>query len=270
MKRVIAALLLAGVFAFCFGGAFAAPPEKRVFDRGGFFSPPVVAELEKLAKDFRLAYQLDLVVLTTKKTSGKTSRDYADDFYDNNDFGIGADKSGLLLLIDLDNRKTYISTAGRAIQIFTDSRINRIIDEQYPKLKSGDYSAAFKIAIATASDMIERDKQAPVSIVQDKQAVAPMSIEKRLMISVLAGLGVGGLVTALVVFRYRKEYQPVGIAERLKCDMTLTQRDDTLAGTSVSSRVIKKKDSGSGGGFGGSSTHTSSSGRTHGGGGRGF
>ena len=260
MRRMIAALLLAGVFAFCFGGAFAAPPEKRVFDKGGFFSPPVVAELEKLAKDFRLVYQLDLVVLTTKKTSGKTSRDYADDFYDNNDFGIGADKSGLLLLIDLDNRKTYISTAGRAIRIFTDSRINRIIDEQYPKLKSGDYSAAFKIAIVTASDMIE----------QDRLAALPMAMEKRLMISVLAGLGVGSLVTAWVFFRYRRQYQPVGIAERLKCDMTLTQRDDTLAGTSVSSRVIKKKDSGSGGGFGGSSTHTSSSGRTHGGGGRGF
>lgn len=268
MKRLMARLLLAGFLAFCFGGAFAAPPEKRVFDQGGFFSPSVIAELEKRTRDFQLQYQLDLVVLTTKKTFGKTSQEYADDFYDDEGFGIGADKSGLLLLIDLDNRQTYISTSGRAIEIFTDYRINRIIDEQLPKLKSGDYYGAFKTAIEAAAGMIEQDEKG----MQASARAVPMSMEKRLIISVLVGLAMGGLATMLVVFRYRKEYLPVGIADQLKCDMILTQRDDLLAGTSVTSRVIRKKDSGpsSGGGFGGSSTHQSSSGRTHGGGGRGF
>ena len=52
---------------------------------------------------------------------GAVPQDYADDFFDYNDYGMGEDKSGILFLITMSERKWCISTHGEAIQIFTDA-----------------------------------------------------------------------------------------------------------------------------------------------------
>ena len=261
MKRLIAAFLLTGFFIFCPGAMAAAQNETRVFDQGNLLAPSAVADLENRAADFRQRYRMDLVILTTTDTRGKTSRAFADDFYDDNDFGSGSDKSGLLLLIDMDNRQAYISTSGRAIATFTDYRIERILDAQFPKLKSGDYYNAFLSGIGATSGMIEQDLQRGSS-----SSAFGLSFWEQIGLSALIGLVAGGIVTAIVSFRYRKDFLPAGINDRLEGNLNLTARDDVLVDTRITTRKIEKdRDSG-----GGSSTHSSSSGRTHGGGGRSF
>ena len=64
--------------------------------------------------------------MTTEDAEGKTSEEYADDYYDYNGYA----EDGALYLIDLDNGSVWISTAGKMIRYLTDERIDAVIDEQ--------------------------------------------------------------------------------------------------------------------------------------------
>lgn len=71
--------------------------------------------------------------------TAKSAQDYADDYYDNNDYGLDNEKSGVLFLVSKGDRKYHISTKGAGIKAFTDYGIGRIKEEIKPYLSDGDY-----------------------------------------------------------------------------------------------------------------------------------
>ena len=79
---------------------------------------------------------MDFVVVTTEDAEGKTSEEYADDYYDYNGYA----EDGVLYLIDLDNGSVWISTAGKMIRYLTDARIDVVIDAGYDNLKAKNYA----------------------------------------------------------------------------------------------------------------------------------
>ena len=86
--------------------------------------------LEAEIAELRERWTIDVVIVTTDDAHGKSSMEYADDFFDYN--GFGYDKpmgDGVLFLIDMDNRQIWISTCGKAIIYFTDSRIDEALDD---------------------------------------------------------------------------------------------------------------------------------------------
>jgi len=85
---------------------------------------------------------LDIAIVITDDTQGKSSRDFADDYYDDNGFGMGSDYSGTLLLIDMNIRMAYMSTCGHAIDVFTNERIDNLLDAVTLHLADGDYYQA--------------------------------------------------------------------------------------------------------------------------------
>ena len=64
-------------------------------------------------------------MLTTDDTNGKTTQEYADDFFD----AIAENGDGVALLIDMQNREICISTGGIAIRYLTDARIEDILND---------------------------------------------------------------------------------------------------------------------------------------------
>ncbi|MGI6705802.1 MAG: TPM domain-containing protein [Clostridia bacterium] len=72
------------------------------------------------------------------------ANDFADDYCDDNGFGIGSDYSGLLMLINMDEREMWITTTGSAIDIFTDNRISAMTDAITGLLSNGSYYEACK------------------------------------------------------------------------------------------------------------------------------
>lgn len=113
---------------------------QRVYDQADLFSQSQKEELQNKIMELRETLQLDLVIVTMNNSAGKTSRDYADDFYDENGFGFGEEYDGLLLLINMQDREVHISTSGKAIEYFTEARIEAVLDEIYHHLPSGNYS----------------------------------------------------------------------------------------------------------------------------------
>jgi uncharacterized protein len=88
------------------------------------------------------------------------------------------------------------------------------------------------------------------------------------LLSVAAGLAVGGIAVLGVSVYYKKDFHSVAYDYRTNCKLSLLQKNDILVNSYVNTRRIPTNTSS--GGSTRSTTHISSSGRTHGGGGRKF
>lgn len=112
--------------------------KKSVIDDAELIKASDEKELDKKIKNIQKD-KFDVVILTVKSLDGKSAQDYADDYYDNNDYGLDNEKSGVLFLVSKGDRKYHISTKGAGIKAFTDYGIGRIKEEIKPYLSDGDY-----------------------------------------------------------------------------------------------------------------------------------
>ena len=60
-------------------------------------------------------------------------------------------ESGSLFLIDMDTRKMWISTTGEAIRVYSDARIDSILDSTYNYIKSQKYYLCANAFVSRAS-----------------------------------------------------------------------------------------------------------------------
>ncbi len=102
--------------------------------------------------------QLDVIIVTTNTLSGKTSMAYADDFYDNNEFGYGDSNDGILLLVSKENRDWHITTTGIAIDIIDGSNLKKIEDSFLPDLSDGNYYSSFVSFINSTKAIVEKKR----------------------------------------------------------------------------------------------------------------
>ena len=112
-------------------------------------SVPVEA-LNARARELSILYEMDLVIVTRRGLGGKTPMEYADDYFDYGGYGWRAAAtdditagSGMIFLLDMQERDIHISTKGEGMNVFPDSRVNRLVEAVKPQLGSGDYSGAF-------------------------------------------------------------------------------------------------------------------------------
>lgn len=299
MKRQFGYLLvfLLSFYMLCFVG-FAA--EVKVYDLANLFTLDEVDKLQESATSLAETYQMDVGIVTTDDANGKSAQEYADDFYDENDFGYGHNKDGLLLLMDMDNREIYISTCGLGIQYFTDLRISNMLDSAYNYISNGDYYNAatdFLKQIETYLDKgivsNQNTTQRPFSDPREDynhpymQEVAPehkpfttssgeplnaQSIILSVVVSLLGAFIIAIVIRTAVHYSYKNPRVTTPQTRPDDLSVHYTQKEDRFV-TSHTSRVKIQTNNHSGGSHGASgrsSTHHSSSGRSHGGGGRKF
>ena len=245
---------------------------KKVVDGAVLFSSEEVSTLETSIKDISSRYDMDIVIVTTTNMNGKSSKEYADDFFDYEGYGYGNDKSGIILLYNMFDREIYISTSGEGERYFTDSRIESILDDIYNYLPDGEYFEGGKAFLNSTEKYL--DKGIPsnqYTVDEDGNIIlSNEDIMKRVLISVGIALAISAVICGIVVSQYKK---PASFAEETYVDrnsINFTRRSDRFITTHTTSRKIPKNNGNSGGGSGRTTTHTSSSGNSHGGGGRSF
>lgn len=244
------------------------PKPSLVVDMAELYTGGETAELSKEAKTLSEAHEMDIVIVTTEDAGGKTSREYADDYFDDNGYGVGAERDGILFLIDMDNREAYISTSGNAIRYLTDARLNHILDAVYDSgLTKGDMYAAAQTFLSSTEEYLNAGIPAGQTNVEEleKNSLTLWEALAGLIIAIIAGLGYNRLVKK----SYQAKYQTNTFDYRGNSRVSLGTAADNLVNSYVTSRVIVKSSSSSGGGNQ-STVHHSSSGRSHGGGGRKF
>ena len=93
-------------------------PQQTVYDDAALLTPEEIETLESELDAAGEKTGWNMLMLTTDDTNGKTTQEYADDFFD----AIAENGDGVALLIDMQNREICISTGGilrmRVLKIF--------------------------------------------------------------------------------------------------------------------------------------------------------
>lgn len=174
----------------------------------------------------------------------------------------GKDADAILLLINNDTKLDWISTSGRCIDLFTDARIERVLDDFYDQLKEGDfYGAGTRFCSSVSYYGTGHDDPA-------FSGTFSFHLDASYFMVILISLGF--IAVAILVFvntvqkRYSVQVQKGAGQYLLKNSLHLEKNSDTFLRVYVTSHTVSSGSSRSGH----SSTHRSSSGGRHGGGGR--
>ncbi len=100
-----------------------------------------IALAERL-KELSRNMNMDLIFVSTDDTGGLPSKDWADQYYIQGGYGVGAEYSGAIFLIDMDNREVTIATEGAMEYFLTDSRVDKVLEAAVGPAGQGDYAAA--------------------------------------------------------------------------------------------------------------------------------
>ena len=233
-----------------------------VVDNAELLSAQEEARITQRLQQASDKYNMDFVLVSTKTLDGKSIEAYADDYFDNNGYGIGrkGDRSGVLLLVYDDGTnqtRRHISTSGDGIKAFTDYGIQEAGKKLAALMDDGKwYEAGILFA-----DICEKYAQAA----EDGNPIDKPK-EKKVALSIIVIIAAALVCAFLAVSVVKGKCKPV----RFKSNATdylvggslnVTGAYDNFRTTSVTRTPIQSNSS-----RGGSSTHTSSSGRTHGGG----
>lgn len=235
---------------------------------------------------------MDVVILTTCLNNGKSMVDFADDYYDENDYGIDLRKSGLILVLSLQDNEWYISTSGAAIDTFSDWGIEYLGKVMKPSLVDRNFYQAFedfvsyteKFNVQAVTDKpydrynqgdlpnLDVDEEVVFDNQDNSEPKTKMDSNKRILISLGAGLVIGFIISFIRMGKLNTKKSVKNANEYVKENsFKLTKSNDLYLYQTVTKRARPKYEdnnhSTSSYHKTTSSTHRSSSGRTHGGGG---
>lgn len=258
-----------------------------VWDKAALLEETQVQALVHKISELEEKYGQALAILTIDDAQGKSSRNYADDFMADHEIGLGADLSGTLLLIDMDNREAYIVTAGITIRYLTDYRLESILDDIYTDLGNGDFYQSADTFLSSTEAYLSQGIPGDQHNYDEETGAIDIYKEPATFydyLPYLLGSLALGFIVAIVhnlsikrqyAFKTNKSFYP----HQEKSNLVLTVNNDQFINKTVTHVREPKNPPSSGGGFGGgsggssgrSTTHShSSSGRSFGGGGRKF
>lgn len=259
--------------------------EPKIYDDADLFTDSEEEELQESLVSTAKRIKLDLVIVTTDYNEGKESLLYASDFYDDNGFGYDYDcGSGVILLIDMDNREVAISTAG-VCRVYLDSMTDDMTDEIAPYLSDREYMKAARYFISKvnslAMEALEDDDYEDAFDAWYSSDHSSISAQndfydkyipqenffttfKNPLIDMVIGVVIAG-IAVLIMGSSSKTGSTINERTYMEGgNINLRVRHDQFTHTTTRRRKIETDSStGRGGGHGGG--HVSSSGHSHGG-----
>lgn len=223
-----------------------------VVDNAELLSEIETQTISRQLREIRDCLGIDVVVLTEQSIRGETPRDYADDYFDAH---YGAD--GVLLLLVMDTRDWYISTAGRCIDPVDYREIGEFI---VPYFSDGEYYEGFSVYAELVQLVMEHSGEKGEYVVDGYGNVAFQPHVRHwydgLLICLIIGLTIGGISVGVMASSMKNVSTQGSAANYVnEGSLRLSCREDLFLYQHVTRRAKPKN------------THTGSSGRSHGGGG---
>ena len=232
--------------------------KEKVYDFANLFTTKEEEQLKEKIDTYINIHEMDLAVVTISDNNKDSVRDYADDFYDYNNFGNNSTRDGILFLIDMDTREIWMSTTGNAIKMYNDYRIDKALDEVYQYMGDEDYYDGTIKYIDIISDFAAKG-------LPSNSENNDMTASKALMFSLIAGLVLTAIIMGILIAKNKLVRKATTASEYLNKDSVDVKNLGELLISSNTTKTRIETDSN-----GGSSTHFGSSGISHGGGGHKF
>lgn len=262
MKKALT-LVFAVLICFCLlTPALAEGQQRLLVDDADLLTPSEESELEEILREISDRQEFAVVVVTADTLYGKSPMNFADDFYDENGYGYGADKDGVLLLVSMEERDWWISTTGYGITAITDAGREYISDRFLDDLSDGNYFRAFSIFAGLCDDFVTEARQdQPYDTENLPKESSPIGW-------LIAAVFIGAAVSTVICLVMKSSLKSVVTqtsagAYMLAGSLKVNESKDLFLYAQTHRSPIPKSNSTGGG----SITHTSFSGTTHGGGG---
>lgn len=262
--------LLTFAFALLLCFAIAAPcfaDGARCVDNANLLSDYELQSVIEKLDEVSEKHNVDITVLTTYSTYGKEVAEYADDYYDESDWGQGSARDGIMLMISMEDRDWYISTCGQGINAVTDYGISYIGNEIIYELSEGDYEDAFRHYAEICDEMLTQAENGKPYDVDNKVEEETEDEPKFNFMGGALSLFMGAITALFPTLGMKNKLKSVNNQVKAsnyvkQGSLNLAQKSDSFTYRHVASVPIIRDE-----GHGGSSIHMSSGGMSHGGGG---
>jgi len=254
MKRLTSIFLcVLLVLSFALSANAQAP---KIIDNADLLTASEEVNLEKKARALADTYQMDVVILTVPSLGSKSPVAYADDYFDNNGYGIGSDYSGIILVFSTEYRDCAISTCGKTISAISDYDIESIFDELSGYFSEDQYYNAFDDYLTELDNYFD--------IYRNGETLTFGDYVIRFLIALVIGAAIAGIALLTMRGNMNTAKSQSGAKSYIVSGSYDLFRQQDIFLYSRTTRTRKAQNNG------GSSTHRSSSGRSHGGGSRRF
>ena len=261
--------------------------QPKVVDDAGLLSAEQIALLEVKAQSMADEYEMDVAIVTVWSLDGKSSEGFADDYFDYNGYGVGSDRSGVLLLLAMEHRDWAISTCGQAIYALPDPSIRSVFSQIAGYLSADEYYLALEAylntlepyleayAVGTPADGHAGAYTGPGTYIPGTQDQSVHYAEeagfrwsaKKFLIALAVGVIAAAVTLLIMRRRMNTARKQRGADSYMKPGSYALNRQHDIFLYSQVHKVRRAENNTGGGGHrgGGSGIHRSSSGRSHGG-----
>lgn len=255
MKRKLFTLML--ILCLVAGLSFTTyASSNRLVDDAGLLTGTDAAKLESKLSRISDRHNVDIVIVTVDSTHGKSPMDFADDYYDYNDYRA----DGILLLVSMEDSDWWVSTTGYGITAITDAGLEYMSDRFVPYFSDEEFAEGFNAFADLCNEFIAQAKTGDAYDFHNLPK-EPFRFVTNLLIALVIGLVAAWIVTGSMKAKLKAVRQQASANDYMTPgSLHLTHSRDLFLYTHLDRREKPKSSSGS-------STHTSSSGTTHGGGG---
>ena len=230
----------------------------RVVDNAGLLSDAEKESLRSIIASLASRYNFDLVIVTERNIGSTHPRDFADDFFDYNGYGLGEDYDGCLFLQVTESRDYWFSTTGRGIGVLNSYALNKLSADAVRFLREDNPYEAYRSFL--------RNWEVFLSL--DAQGRSYNFFYQNNFILVFAAWMLSMLIGAITVQVWKKGMntalpQTQAAAYVVAGSLVFGEKTDRFLYSTVTQTERQPPPSAGGGG----GVHTGSSGRSHGGGG---
>lgn len=240
--------------------------DQKVYDYADLLTHSEENDIQELAKKTADKINMDIVILTTEEDVPKTAEISAEEFYDDNGFGYGDYKDGVLLYVNMNTRDYWICTTGNMRKYLDDKNLENVDDDVQNCLHQGNYYDGFKDFIDNIEYYYDRGIPNTQYIFDPESGqniknpdYFPISMEEILCFIGVA-LVIAVIAVIIVLYRYKNNLAPSAQAYIDNKNYNLRVKTDTFIREYTTSHKIETSSSSGGGGFSGGSSGGSSHG----------
>lgn len=214
---------------------------------------------------------IDVGIVTVEYLDGKTAQEFANDLFEQNKFGKGENRDGILLLVATEDREWAMSTHGSAKEAFNQDGLDYLSGEFLPYLSDDDYYSAFENFLNNAQELgamyvagnpyrVEYDEEGNYPI--EGELIKEEGINNSVWIPL--SIVIGCAISFVIMMMYKSQLKSVKSESRADdylIDMKLVKSQDIFLYRTVTRTMRPKNEdhgnnfnnSGGGGDYGGSS-----------------
>ena len=111
---------------------------ERVVDNANILTAQEKSHLAEIADNIASAYNFDVVIVTERSIGDINPEEYAEDFFNYYDYGLGGNRDGILFLQVTDIREYSFSTFGRGIRLINNAALDKLEADTVKRLRANN------------------------------------------------------------------------------------------------------------------------------------